>query len=65
MLKAGFNLISQRRDYFTIDELKAFVADKIPATDQVWSSVKILFDTNKDGKIELSELVEGLRLKYD
>ena len=64
MLKAGFNLIAKHPDYFTMDELKAFVP-KFKSTDPVWTYVQNLFDVNRDGKIEFSELIQGLRLKYD
>ena len=65
MLKAGFNSIARQPGYFTMDDLKAFVADKYTGTEQNWNSLKILFDPNNDAKIEFKELVEGLRLRYD
>jgi hypothetical protein len=37
MLKAGFNLIAKNSSYFTMDELKAFVADKFKSTDPMWN----------------------------
>ena len=65
MLKAGFNLIAKHPDYFTMDELKAFVEHAIKSSDPMWRKLQSLFDPNNDGKIEFGELVEGLRLKYD
>ena len=65
MLKAGFNLIAKNPTYFTMDDLKAFVADKFKSSDVMWGQVQRLFDPNRDNKIEFGEMVEGLRLKYD
>ena len=37
MLKAGFNSIARQPGYFTMDDLKAFVADKYTGTEQNWN----------------------------